>query len=552
MTAMTAPRLSDLLITAGVLNFPEWFSKVTLAHWPMPHQLETLKEYPRNLRFLDASDPGTGKTYPAQTHAILMAALGNKVVFTMPPKLIYQFYEELHDFFVGIGDHLRIEHLDVPAKRKLELIAEWDASSWPDILIMSYDIYRMLNDRSPMKAVGRNMWFLEDGRPYFISEGQPRVAGAQAYTKDGRQINRRGKASNRFQMKLKAAGYNVLFFDEAHALCGVESILSKSVKEMSDELGDEVAIYLMTGTPIPTHLHDVYGLIRLVNPAAYLNKAAFMRQHCETATRSIKNGDKSVKVVDVVGYFNTEKVYEKLYEVARRVQKRDVLHMPDPLISQIRVSLAGAHKRLYKKIINDRFAVLGDNVLAPDNQSALRHLALQLISCPDEFDPTGKIAQDNELSAACDEVLDSINPGNHKVIIFAYYKRTIDFLAKRYAKWNPAVVYGESSSGRNEIDRFKKDPTCRIAVINWKSGGAGLNLQVAHHLMFYECPTSPGDAKQAIARSDRKGQENIVNVYFFRVMGTLLDRNFKNLLKNEQSNNRVIRDTKDLLYELLR
>ena len=138
------------------------------------------------------------------------------------------------------------------------------------------------------------------------------------------------------------------------------------------------------------------------------------------------------------------------------------------------------------------------------------------------------------------------------MIIFAYYKRAIDFLAKRYAQWAPAVVYGESASGRNEVERFKKDPNCRLAIINWKSGGAGLNLQVASHILFYECPTSPGDAKQAIARADRKGQQNIVNVYFFRVMSTLLDRNFKNLLKNEQSNNRVLRDRKDLLHELLR
>lgn len=550
---MTAQRkLSDLMDTVGVSDYPGWFSEVGLAHWPMAHQLQTLKEYPRKMRFLDASDPGTGKTYPAQAHAILMASLGNKVVFTMPPKLIIQFYEELKDFFLGINDHLKVDHLDLNAAQKLKAIQSWDEEGWPDILIMSYDIYRMLNDKAPMKAIGRNMWFLQDGTPYFKEQGVANQPGAQAYTKDGREINRRGKASNRWQFKLRREGYNVLFFDEAHALCGVESILSTSVQEMSQKLGEDVAIYLMTGTPIPTHLEDVYGLLRLINPDAYLNKAAFMRKHCEIQTGTIRNGDKEIKTQKVVGYFDTEKVYKALYANARRVQKRDVLDMPDPVISQIRVNLAGAHKRLYKKIINERFAVLGDNVLAPDNQSALRHLALQLISCPEEFDPTGQIGMENELSAALDDLVESINPANHKLIVFAYYKRTIDFLAKKFAHLNPAVVYGESSSGRNEVDRFKKDPACRMAVINWKSGGAGLNLQVASHILFYECPTSPGDAKQAIARADRKGQLQIVNVYFFRVMSTLLDRNFKNLLKNEQSNNLVLRDRKDLLHELLK
>ncbi|MCY1293037.1 hypothetical protein D9M70_422820 [compost metagenome] len=231
------------------------------------------------------------------------------------------------------------------------------------------------------------------------------------------------------------------------------------------------------------------------------------------------------------------------------MQKRDVVALPDPVISQVRIRLSGAHKRLYSKVINDRFAVLGNTVLAPDNQSALRHLALQLISCPDEFDES--ISMDNELADAADTILDSINPANHKVIIFAYYKRTINFLAKRYEKWNPAVVYGESTSSKADIHRFKTDPNCRIAIINWVAGGAGLNLQIAHHILFYECPTSPKDAKQAIARADRTGQANVVNVYFLRVLGTLLDRNFKNLLKNEEVNNQVVRDKKDLLHELL-
>lgn len=542
-----ASSLSDLMLASGVTNYPVWFDKVQLPFWPMPHQMEQVKLYARNMRFLDAGDPGVGKTFPAQIHAVLMAALGNKVVFSMPPKLIVQFYEELKDFFVGIDNHLKVAHLDVPATQKKKLIDQWDAEGWPDILVMSYDIYRVLNDRSPTKAIGHNLWYQRDGSPYFKGEGEPYDRTAKPFTKDGREINKRGRARNPFQFKLKRAGYNVLFFDEAHALCGVDSILSTSVYEMSAQLGDEVAVYLMTGTPVPTHLEDVYGIIRLINPGAYGNKAAFERQHCEIQTFSVNNGKKDVKVKKIVAYHNTEKVYQALYKNARRVQKRDVIQMPDPLITQIKVHLTGAHKKLYKKIINDRFAILGDKVLMPDNQSALRHLALQLISCPDEFDQS--VSMDNDLAKACDTLLDSINPDQHKAIIFAYYKRAIDFLAKRYAHWNPAVLYG--GSDRSQVEKFKTDPSCRIFVINWIAGGAGLNLQCASHSIFYECPTSPKDAKQAIARTDRKGQENIVNVYFLRVMGTLLDRNFKNLLKNEEENNQIVRDRKDLLHELL-
>lgn len=544
-------RLSDLMLTVGVLDYPNWFSNIGLPNWPMPHQLETLKAYSRYFRYGDFSDPGTGKTFPAQTHSVLMAALGNRVVISMPPKLIEQFEEEMYDFFVGIQRHLKVGRLDhLAAPKKLKQIKAWEAGGWPDILIISYDMYRFLNDRSPMKTVSRNLWRREDGSPYWKEKDVAYDPKAKPFTSDGRPINKRGKAENPNQLRLQKAGYNVMFFDEAHALCGTDSILSKSVKEMSDILGDDVAIYLMTGTPVPTHLHDVYGILRLINPDAYASFASFERQHCLTKRISVRGkGGREMKIKQIYGYIDTDKVHEALYKNSRRVQKREVIPLPDPVISQVRVRLSAKHKKLYDKVVNDRFAVLGDKVLAPDSQSETRALALRLISCPDYFDPG--LSKDNEVAAACDSLLDSINPALNKVIIFAYHKDVIKFLSGRYSQWNPAVVYGESS-GSQEVNRFKKDPECRIAIINWVSGGAGLNLQMAHHLIFYECPTSPKDAKQAIARADRKGQANIVNAYFLRVIGTFSDRNFKNLLKNEISNNTVVKDTRDLLHEFLK
>ncbi len=553
--------LHDLMMVIGVTNHPSWFEKVVLEFWPMPHQLEMVHKYARNFRYLDASDPGAGKTYPAQIHAILMAAMGNKVFFVMPPKLIGQFIDEMKLFFHGIDQHLVIDHLDCSPAQKLKKEAAWAESGWPDILVMSYDVYRMYNDKNPMKKIGANLWRRKilgvDGEPdrylpFYKEDGTPFQANAQPFTRDGRPINRKGMAKNTRQMMLKELGYNVMFFDEAHALCGMDSILSKSVAEMSNRMKDDVALYLMTGTPVPTKLHDVYGLLRLINPSAYLNKAAFVRQHCEVQNIRINTGKREVEVPTIVAYHDTDKIYDALWKNAHRVQKRDVISMPDPIITEVKVKLGKEHSALYKKVINDNFAILGDSVIAPANQSAVRHTALRLISCPSEFDASGKYEENSELAKATDDLVATIAPSvNRKVVIFAYYKGALRALKERYKAYNPAVVYGESDDSAGEIDRFKHDPDCCILIINWISGGAGLNLQVANYLIFYEIPTSPKDAKQAIARIDRKGQRQLVNIYFMRVLNTLSDRNLKNLLKNEESNNRVVKDRKDLLHELL-
>lgn len=551
--------LSDLMLAAGVLNAPAWFDQVKLPNWPFQHQFETIKAYPNHTRYGDFSEPGTGKTMPAQVHAILMAALGNKVVFTMPPKLIRQFIAEFGEFFPGINEKLYIDHLDRGAVQKSKLIARWDKeNSWPDILLISYDTFRQFNDRAQRRVVPRTQWKLppelwenpESPENYWKRnlEGElvPVYEDAQPHTKYGDPIvARKGKykAKNREQMRLKNTGYNVYFFDEAHALCNPEARAWASVEAMDMELGDDVAIYLMTGTPIPTHLHNVYGLIKILNRGAYFSKTNFERKHCIIEREPFKR---------YLGYKDEDAIHLALYKNARRVQKRDVTDLPESLVSVTPISLAGAHKKLYDQVLTERFAILGDQVLAPDNDSALRMLALQLISCPDEYDPSGKIGKDNELTKWLDQVVDSVNPAERKLIIFAYFKSTVRFLAKRYEQWNPAVMNGATTQGWNEVERFKNDDACRVFIVNWGSGGAGLNLQVAHHSAFYEIPTSPKDAKQAMARTDRTGQEETCNFYFPRITGTLFDKNFKNLLNNERSNNKVVRDKHDLLYDQLK
>lgn len=481
-----------------------------------------------------------GKTYPAHFHAILMAALGNKVVFTMPPKLIDQFAEELREYFLGIDHFLNIGKMNVPATKKAQLRAEWDKTQWPDILLISYDGYREWNDVSKDKKIGSNQWYYEDGSRYDPDKG------GDAYTKDGRKVSRKGFAANDKHLLLTNKGYNVFFFDEAHALCGMDSIISTSVVEAAKA---NTAIYLMTGTPVPTVISDAYGIIRIINPEAYVSQSSFARQHIVTTPMTIRAGSRTRTIRVPTAYMGVEKIHEELFKNSIRVQKRDVNKLPNPVVTDVKVHLTGKHKKLYQDLMQNHFAIIGETILAPEHPSQIRHMSLQIISCPTEFDAT--IPMKNELFERTKEVVDTINPVEHKIIVFAYYKAAIRFLAEEFKEYKPAVVYGDSADPTGEINRFKNDPDCRMIIINWVSGGAGLNLQVASHIIFYECPTSPKDAKQAIARADRTGQHNIVNVYFMRVMSTLSDRNFKKLLAAEEDNNQIVGDELDLLHKVL-
>lgn len=533
--------LADAMTAAGVVEMPAWFEKVHLLEPPMQHQLDMVKLYCRNTRFMDAGEAGVGKTLPAYLQGALMAGLGNKVVYTMPPKLIDQFVEEMAKWLQHIDWYLRVGVLQGTPTQKAKLRGEWDADKWPDILVISYDGYREWNDVSREKKVGTNRWYDQAG-----CRVDAATYKGDVFTKAGEKINKRGYMENDKHLLLTQKGYNVFFFDEAQALCGVDSIISKSVYDASSR---DTAIYLMTGTPLPTEIVDAYGIIRLINPDAYPNYASFERQHVVKRPMVIRAGGRRRTVRIPVKYINTDKIHTELFRNARRLQKRQIDKLPDPLITDVKVRLEGKHMKLYKEFMANHFAVVGNVVLSPETQQEARHISLQLISCPDKFDPS--IPMENSLYDSFTELFDSINPREHKVVVFGYYRAVIEFLAQKLEALNPAVINGDTTDPGEQARKFREDDSCRVIVLNWKSGGVGLNLQTASHIIFYECPTSATDAKQAIARCDRTGQTETVNVYFLRVLQTLSDRNFKKLLKSEDSINSVVRDEMDLLHNVL-
>lgn len=539
--------LDDLTTKLGIVDAPAWFKQIDLKLWPMDTQFETMRQYPHRLRYGDFSEPGTGKTLPAQLHGIVMASLAdtNKVVYVMPPKLIWQFHTEMLSCFKGVDRYLHIEHLAHTSKAHCDkLLTEWRTrGNWPDILMMSYDAFRTLNSRNKISNFSPATLVQKDGQ-LFTKHGDP-VKVVPAKTSSGTRIKGavHHKARNPYYLELTNAGYNVFFFDEAHTnLCNHQNIAWKTCKYMDKNLKDDVALYLMTGTPI-TKVEDSYGIVALVNPEAYANKTQFLRQHVIMDTKA--------SFPRIMGYQNLVLYHQHLYKNARRVERSE--KQPYPQLSVIPVHLKGAHQKLYKTYLKDKFAIINEtDILSAENDQKLRQDLMQLVSVPEKFDSTGRIAKDNELRKALDAVLDTINPVKRKVIVFAKYVSTIEALAKHLAHLNPATLNGATQNSEEQIQKFLTDSTCRVFIVNWTSGGAGLNLQsCCSDAIFYEQPSNPKDVEQAMARVDRTGQTETVNGYFFNVIGTHGSKALYNLIETGEVNQAVLQDNRGKIYQAL-
>jgi superfamily II DNA or RNA helicase len=101
------------------------------------------------------------------------------------------------------------------------------------------------------------------------------------------------------------------------------------------------------------------------------------------------------------------------------------------------------------------------------------------------------------------------NP-NEKVIIFSYFKGTINYLSKRLEEsgFGNMVLYGGVADDKQEyIAEFRNSKTAKILIAS-EVASEGVDLQFCKMLVNYDLPWNPMKVEQRIGRLDRIGQES--------------------------------------------
>lgn len=491
------PTLAHLLIEAGVTSPPAPAWEIELGQQPWRHQCDLINRLVRYDRYGVYDEPGTGKTLPAMAAGLLMALMGNRVLVIMPPVLLFQLRCTLRAVFKNYNRFLTLHQLSEGPDKRRKLIEEWGKGKAPDLLLMSYDIFR----------------------------------------KEWEQAQR--------------LDYAVLIADEAHALKSPASKVYDCVTRFLGPVGER-AFWPMTGTPIPNGLEDAYGLISLVTPGVYMDYAHFERRHCRFTKMKIKVNGRERQIPKLVGYYEEDVISSNLYRNARRVLRRQVLDVDDPQIVPMPVDLHPKHRALYRQIVRTRRCFVNGEMVQANNQPRLRQMLLQCVARPDLFTDE-KIP--NHLEEWLDQLRESINTKHNKLVVVCHFQDTVDFLVEKFRAegTNPAVVYGGKykMSAEKAMGLFNDDPNCREMILQPKSGGAGLDMQKASHYMaLYEPMSTPGDFDQTIARVCRGGQTEPVSIFYPQVFGTAMMARFENCVEKKRRSDEVTLSVTDFLKEM--
>lgn len=330
---------------------------------------------------------------------------------------------------------------------------------------------------------------------------------------------------------------DVLICDEAHA---IKTVTTKNFTSIYKYLTWADGAFLeMTATPITAELRDAYAHIQIKSPHLYPSLRAFDTKH--TIYKDVGDFPK------IVGYRDEDLIRQRINFQAVRQRACEVLSLEEPMIVEQRIDLSGPHIKLYKKLLKERILELGDRLLIGENPQKLRQMALQLVTNVQDYTETKIVDEPLNMLKA---IMDTIGP-DKKILVFCNYRSTVEKLAIEFQHLNPATMYGGSNVPKN-ADKFNNDETTRIGIANYRSGGAGLNLQArCHNVCFYEPTGVPAELTQAMGRVQRSGQTEVVNAWLFRYTGTISVRLIDSALKRTVGIKEVMQDKESVLDALL-
>lgn len=340
----------------------------------------------------------------------------------------------------------------------------------------------------------------------------------------------RVKDDTRFTMKSiefdsRISLFRSVIIDESHKCKSTKTQQSKFVEGICK--GKEYILEL-TGTPVVNDNTDLIQQLKIMGRLEdFGGYKFFVDRYCDGLRKSS----------------NLRELNWRLWNTCffRREKSKVLTQLPDKSRQYIEVDIS--NRREYDKAENDLIQYLKDYKNASDDKiaKALRGEVMVRMGILKSISARGKIK-------VFSEFIHDVIDGGEKLIVFAYLKDVVHELKKLFP--DAVLVTGDENPTQKQIsvDRFQNDPSCKLIILNYKSGGTGLTLTASSRVAFIEFPWTFSDCEQAEDRAHRNGQKNNVNCYYYLGKDTI-DRYMYDVIQTKKSIANGVTGTDDVVKE---
>lgn len=297
--------------------------------------------------------------------------------------------------------------------------------------------------------------------------------------------------------------------DESHRFRGVSSGRGKAMRYIARHTP---LIRLLTGTPTPSHMGNLWGQMVAVDNELWGSSYEKFAQKF-----LIRDSLFPSKVLGVV----REDELRRMILSGSSILRREQVFGPDEWQVVVReVDLPSGPAKLYKQLVKEWEAEV-----APDQSVEVFHMLkrmtrLQQLTSgylPDEDGGIHEI-HDAKVSLVVNDVEDIINAGE-SVVIFHRFTWESEVYVRELSKLQcPLVrINGETSAGDREFAiRCINTGNPAIAVVQTQAGGVGISLRGATHAIFVSQSFNFDNEEQAQDRIFEPGKSKCITYYRVR------------------------------------
>lgn len=320
--------------------------------------------------------------------------------------------------------------------------------------------------------------------------------------------------------------WDMIVCDESHRIKSHRTIASCYLSRIAPLARRRVCL---TGTPMAHSPLDVFGQYRFLDPTIY--GKSFTRFRDAYAIMGGYRPQGAPRGVQIVGFRNMNDLHERFYSIAKRVEKTDVLELPEVVNEQRRVTLCPRARKIYHQLKRDLIAEVESGVVTATNALA-KLLRLQQITSGYAQTEDGRQEgiDQGKLNALCD-VFGEIGP-NTPLVVFVRFRHDLDVVISA-AIGQERKAY-ELSGRRNELAAWQASTDGDVLAVQIQAGGVGVDLTRAHYCVYYSVGFSLGDYVQSLARLHRPGQTRSVTYIHLIAENTVDEKVYAALKKRAQ------------------
>ncbi len=316
---------------------------------------------------------------------------------------------------------------------------------------------------------------------------------------------------------LSKRSFELVIYDEIQYAKNSRSQTHQALKAMQSKmrLG-------LTGTPIENRLMELKALFDIVLPTYFPSTAAYREQFINPIEKEQSEEKKSLLTRLIQPFLLRRKKSEVLDDLPEKIEE----------ISYC--DLSEEQENLYKEAVSRSRPALIDEIEKTNQPIPYFHIFSLINQLKRICDHPSLIYKDLDRFSKhrCGkwdlfvELLHEARESQQKIVIFSQYLDMLDIIENYLTqeKIGFAAIRGSTRNRKEQLIKFREDPTCEIFVASLKAVGVGVDLVAGSVVIHYDRWWNPAKENQATDRVHRIGQNRGVQVFKLVTKGTIEER----------------------------